>query len=256
MGTTKMASEDKWTQKGITFKVATMHDYKKLRTFLATYFFPEEPIGGTLKLYEGDGWGDKILKKLLDEEFINKGMKDETTLLALDQNGDIVGSRVGCIFDKNSATDEAKLLGHYMRFCSLFSWLLPQKFKTVNDATLFMEHAKYGKGMAFEDVPNATKFYNGLSLTVGSKARGLGLGKELIERTNAIAKEKGCSHVYIAATSKYSQAIFKKMNFEVLHETDYSGFKGRNGEDLFKDLKDHKSCQIVLFDLSNLSSSG
>ena len=68
--------------------------------------------------------------------------------------------RVGCIFDKNSATDEAKLLVHYKRFCSLFSWLLPQKFKTVNDATLFMEHAKYGKGMAFEDVPNATKFYN------------------------------------------------------------------------------------------------
>ena len=88
-----MAEADKWTQKGITFKVATMDDYKKLRTFLATYFFPEEPIGGTLKLYEGDGWGDKMIKKLLDDEFINKGMKDETTLLALDQNGDIVGSR-------------------------------------------------------------------------------------------------------------------------------------------------------------------
>ena len=164
--------------------------------------------------------------------------------------------RVGCIFDKKMATDEAKIMVHYNRFFSLFSWLLPQKFKTVNDATLFMEHAKYGKGMAFEDVPNATKFYNGLSLTVGSKARGLGLGKELIERTNAIAKEKGCSHVYIAASSKYSQAIFKKMNFEVLHETDYDGFKGRNGEEIFKDLKEHKTCQIVLFDLSNQSSSG
>ncbi len=88
-----MAEADKWTQKGITFKVATMDDYEKLRTFLATYFFPEEPIGGTLKLYEGDGWGDKIVKKICEEEFINKGMKDETTILALDQNGDIVGSR-------------------------------------------------------------------------------------------------------------------------------------------------------------------
>ena len=88
-----MAEADKWTQKGITFKVATMDDYEKLRTFLATYFFPEEPISGTLNLYEGDGWGDKILKKLLDEECINKGIKDETSLLAVDQNGDIVGSR-------------------------------------------------------------------------------------------------------------------------------------------------------------------
>ena len=89
-----MAGEDKWTQKGITFKVATMDDYEELRTFLATYFFAEEPISGTLKLYEGDGWGDKMFKKyVMDEEFINKGMKDGTTLLALDQNGNIVGSR-------------------------------------------------------------------------------------------------------------------------------------------------------------------
>ena len=161
--------------------------------------------------------------------------------------------RLGNIFDKNMAKNEAKLLVHYKRFVSLFSWLLPQKFKTGYDAMMFMIHAKYGQDTAFEDVPNATKFYNGLNLTVGSKARGLGLGKELIERTNAIAKEKGCSHVYIAATSKYSQAIFKKLNFEVLHETEYSGYKDRNGEDLFKDMKDHKVCQIVLFDLSNLS---
>ena len=164
--------------------------------------------------------------------------------------------RVGCIFDKKMATDEAKFMVHYKRMYFLFSWLFPKKFKIGIDCLEFMEYGKYGKDMAFADVPNATKFYNGLSLTVGSKARGLGLGKELIERTNAIAKEKGCSHVYIVATSKYSQAIFKNLNFEVLHETDYIGFKGRNGEDLFKDMKDHKSSQIVLFDLSNLSLCG
>ena len=90
-----MAEADKWTQKGITFKVATMDDYERLRTFLATYFFPEEPICGTFKLYEGDGWGNKMFKKyVMDEEFINIGMKEDgTSLLALDQNGDIVGAR-------------------------------------------------------------------------------------------------------------------------------------------------------------------
>ena len=72
-----------------------MDDYERLRTFLATYFFPEEPICGTFKLYEGDGWGDKMFKKyVMDEEFINIGMKEDgTSLLALDQNGDIVGAR-------------------------------------------------------------------------------------------------------------------------------------------------------------------
>ena len=43
------------------------------------------------------------------------------------------------------------------------------------------------------------------------------------------------------------------MNFEVIHEIEYSGYKDRNGEEIFKDLKDHKVFQIVLFDLSNVS---
>ena len=89
-----MADDDKWTQKGITFKLATMDDYEKLKIFLETYFFPDEPIGGTLKLYEGDGWGDKMFKKyVMDGEFIKIGLKDGTSLLALDQNGEIIGSR-------------------------------------------------------------------------------------------------------------------------------------------------------------------
>ena len=161
--------------------------------------------------------------------------------------------RIGCIFDKKMATDEAKFMVHYKRMYFLFSWLFPKKFKKGQESFDFMEQGGYGKDMAFKDVPDATKIYNGLSLTVGANTRGLGLGKELIERSYAIAKEKGCSHVYIAASSKYSQAIFKKMNFEVLHEIEYSGYKDRNGEEIFKDLKDHKVFQIVLFDLSNVS---
>ena len=89
-----MTSEDKWTQKGISFKVATMDDFEKLQVFLATYFFPEEPLCSTFKLYEGDGWGDKKFKKyVMDEEMIKRGLTDGTSLLALDQNGEIIGSR-------------------------------------------------------------------------------------------------------------------------------------------------------------------
>ena len=53
----------------------------------------------------------------------------------------------------------------------------------------FMEYLKYGQEMAFKDVPTATKFYNGISFTVASEARGVGLGKELIKRTNVIGKK-------------------------------------------------------------------
>ena len=116
----------------------------------------------------------------------------------------------------------------------------------------FLHKMKYTKEHAFQDVPNATKFYHGNSLTVRSDTRGHGLGKELVERTNVIAKEKGCSHVYISAGSVYSQAIFKKLNFEVLHEGNYGEAEGPNGTKLFKDMREHKSIQIIVFDLSNL----
>ena len=77
---------------------------------------------------------------------------------------------------------------------SLPLWMVPKKFMIIACLEHFMNspECRYGKDLAFEDVPSATKFYHGLSLTVSSKARGMGLGKELIERTNVIGKEKGC----------------------------------------------------------------
>ena len=138
---------------------------------------------------------------------------------------------------------------------SLPLWVVPKKFMVIACLEHFMNSSecRYGKDLAFEDVPSATKFYHGLSLTVSSKARGMGLGKELIERTNVIGKEKGCSHVYISASSVYSQAIFKKCNFQVLHEAKYEGVKHKDGTELFKDMREHKTLQVVLFDLSILS---
>ena len=61
--------------------------------------------------------------------------------------------------------------------------------------------------------------------------------------------------MYIAASSKYSQAIFKKLNFDVLHEKDYEGYKGKDGSEFFKNMQEHKTVQVVLLDLSNFSIS-
>merc|ERR1739848_872652 len=139
--------------------------------------------------------------------------------------------------------------------CSLPKWLVPKKMMILAFLSKYFKIVRYGKDCAFEDVPNATKFYHGLSLTTSHKARGMGIGKELVMRTNAIAKEQGCSHVYIAASSKYSQAIFKKLNFDVLHEKDYEGYKGKDGSEFFKNMQEHKTVQVVLLDLSNFSIS-
>ena len=77
----------------------------------------------------------------------------------------------------------------------------------------FMDLIRYGKKYCFEDVPEATKVYVGMSLSVTSEGRGKGLGTELLKRSMAFAKTNGCTHMYILATSKYSQAIFDKMGW-------------------------------------------
>ena len=110
----------------------------------------------------------------------------------------------------------------------------------------------YGPEFAFQDLPTATTIFSGLILSVHPSTRGLGLGKELVTRTNQMAKNRGCSHVYVEATGMYSQAIFKKLNFQVLHETQYEGVKHKDGSELFKDTREHKVHQIIALDLSQI----
>ena len=110
---------------------------------------------------------------------------------------------------------------------------------------------RYGKNYAIEDFPHHTKFYHGHSLTVSPKARGLGLGKELIQQTMTMAMDKGCTLVYLLATSIYSQRIFANLKFDILNEFEYDKFKAENGEIFFKDMREHKTAQLVAFDLSN-----
>ena len=113
-----------------------------------------------------------------------------------------------------------------------------------------MDVANFGKKHAFEDLPKATKIYMGETLTVSSEARGLGLGKELIRQTLDLAKNRDCSHVYIGASSLYSQRIFKDFNFVILHEVAYDDFLDRDGKTcFFKDMREHKTFQAVCYEL-------
>ena len=85
----------------------------------------------------------------------------------------------------------------------------------------------------------------------------MGLGKELIKRTNQIALDHGCSHVYICASSIYSQRIFQKLSFEILHEMpyDHEDFVDRDGNQFFQDMREHKTAQVVVCDLKKFDFS-
>ena len=88
-------AEDKWSQKGITFKILTLDDYGEIKAFLDNYYFPEDPIHRGLKFYEGNGYFDKKISNVIYEHMITNNLKDATSIVAIDENGDIVGSRLG-----------------------------------------------------------------------------------------------------------------------------------------------------------------
>ena len=137
---------------------------------------------------------------------------------------------------------------------SVPEYFIPKNFHALAMIEKFLDSMGYGKKSAFLDFPNATKIYSGQSVCVSPKARGLGLGKELIRCTNILAKDKGCSHVYILATSLYSQKIFQSLKFQVHSERDYDTYKNKDGSNFFKDMGVHKSAQLVVFDLLTSSS--
>ena len=130
---------------------------------------------------------------------------------------------------------------------------MPQKLMILSKLDEFFDIIRYGKNYAIEDFPHHTKFYHGHSVTVSPKARGLGLGKELIQQTMALGRDKGCTLVYVLATSIYSQRIFSYFKFDIVNEFEYDEFKNENGEIFFKDMREHKTAQIVAFDLSTFS---
>ena len=94
---------------------------------------------------------------------------------------------------------------------NLPEWCTPRKIMTIGYTQKFFDLIHYSKDYCAKEVPTATKVYNGHSVSVLSEGRGKGLGKELVRRSMDLAKDNGCSHMYILATGIYSQAIFRKL---------------------------------------------
>ena len=59
-----------------------------------------------------------------------------------------------------------------------------------------MESSRYGHQYMFQDLEDANMIYLAQLLSVGSEARGKGLGTELMRRGYKIAKEVNSLHLY------------------------------------------------------------
>ena len=86
-------AEDKWSQNGISFKIASNLDFEKVKSFLDHAFFPDEPIFRSLQLVQGTGFVDVSVANLILKNTLKIGLEDKTSILAIDEHGDIIGAK-------------------------------------------------------------------------------------------------------------------------------------------------------------------
>ena len=66
-----------------------------------------------------------------------------------------------------------------------------------------------------------------------------GLGSEIVRRCDDIARERGCSYTYIAASGNYSRKLFSGLGYRLLNTLNYSEFRDEQGELYLKDTREH-----------------
>ena len=70
-----------------------MDDLKIVDAFIKTYFYPDEPTIRSTGLMVGNGFIDKQIAKVFQDFMVKEGLKDGTSMIAIDKSGDIIGCR-------------------------------------------------------------------------------------------------------------------------------------------------------------------
>jgi len=114
------SSDSYWKEKGVEFVVVDRNHRPDLMAsvfqHLCTSFFPDEPVGRSLGTKAEEDWLTKTIYK--------KALKDGANIVALDEEGRVLGARVGDIVRKTRGKWlEAKLV---KAFANPLSFLIPK----------------------------------------------------------------------------------------------------------------------------------
>ena len=250
--------DDKWiSEKGIKFSMATENDVDDVIKFLQENFYPDEPVNRNVKTMEGDGWLDRYLRNIMDKMMViqpitNIEITPASIIARSTVDNSIVGTRIGEIVSRNNAKDEP--IPPIMWIGNLPSFVpIPEKLTHLINLVQHIDDLNYGKTAAFQELKDADKIYFAANVCVSDKARGCGLGTELVKRGYEIAKKAGCLYTYVLASSMYSQKIFHKLgNCNVLHEVKYEDYKyDKKGRPFLSDPQEHKVIQVLAINHQN-----
>ena len=247
---------------GITFKMANSSHFQQIHQLLEEDFFPDEPMsrscGSTQSAYYWTWvWVEKALLKF-------------QTVVALDQNGTVIGVNLGKDEEKEEAGTaengkeedaEKDKEGKSVFWCpdctSLWEyqihlmWILKTFFGSLTPSYFGNppESAVYNKASEVLGYKNITKLMSELKckrmydlfvLSVRRSARVRGLGTELVRIGEEEARGRGCGCARVFATSRFSARIFDKLGWTQTGKLRYDDFVDEEGDIILKETGDHK----------------
>jgi len=249
---TSTTNDEKWMQeKNVKFSIASQDDIPELIDFIQNEFLKEEPTHRMIKTMEGNSLIDRYFRNMMVESFIKNPIRrvefsPACTVARSTIDNSILGCRMGEIVSRENGIDES--IPPIMWIKNLPSFFpLSKKLIDIINLVQLMKDLRYGKQHAFEDLIDTDRIYIATKVCVSAKARGLGLGTELVKRGYDLARRNGCGYTYVLASSIYSQRIFHKLGqCRVLHEVSYDDYKyDKKGRPFLFDPQEHKTLQVL-----------
>lgn len=205
---------------GMHIELASDKRSKEMVDLLALHFFPDETICKSLGIVI-----DENMKQVLLARY-----KDNLSLLLVsDASDEVIGARTIKI---ETVKEESLNLNAI-------------EDKNIRTAINFLHHKNAEMDVyKYFGVDCAVHFIN---LVVHKDYRNKGLASVLMKGALQFVRDIGLETVCISGegTSKYSQRIYEKFGFEILHTVKYEEYK-EDGEVVIKNTGDNKTCKFYV----------
>ncbi|XP_076044066.1 arylalkylamine N-acetyltransferase-like 2 [Oratosquilla oratoria] len=190
-------------EESLVFNTMTKADGEEVVAFMASHFYPREPLSTGLHMTYED-----------NKEWIHGSVREWSqsgaSVVAREKtSGKIVGTLLATVLTKeqSSTFDEAITSPKI-------------KVKTLHTVLSVLEEA-----VDFYEQYDVTKILELAMITVSAEYAGRGIGKKLVQIAERNGKELGCELATAQATAIPSQKMLERLGYESQYTMDYESFE-------------------------------
>ncbi|XP_049541570.1 transferrin [Anopheles darlingi] len=210
---------------GLRMELITEAWFPQVIHHLRQTFFADEPLNKAVSLCRpGDG------HTLLEKHSLSS-LHDGISVMAVTNSGEIAGVVVNGVLHGNADTSHA---------LEKLNETKDEKFRTIF-TLLYEENLKID---LFEQFA-VEKIFEIRILSVDSKFRGQGLAKELMRKSEEVARNHGFRIMKTDATGMFSQRVASSLGFSTAHEIKYDEYLDQQGCPVFHVAAPHDRLKIM-----------